>query len=268
MIYIAIVLGVLGLCFGSFINALVWRLKNNRNWVSERSECTHCHHVLAPLDLIPVVSWLLLRGKCHYCHKPIEDTPWTEVIMGTLFVGSYLFWPTQLHLWYQWADFGLWLVFLVFLGALLLYDLRWYLLPDKLIYPLIALGLVDGLLRAVWLQHLSPLETVTGLAFGLLPIAGFYGLLYAASRGRWIGFGDVKLGAFMGLVLGWQGALLVLFLGNVIGTLVILPGLMSKTLNRQSRIPFGPFLIVGFITTGLFGNYLINWYISTYLFIR
>jgi leader peptidase (prepilin peptidase)/N-methyltransferase len=260
MIYTAAVLGFTGLCFGSFVNALVWRLKHGRNWVSERSECTHCHHVLTGWDLIPVVSWLWLRGKCRYCKKPIDDSPIVEIAVAILFAGSYLLWPLPLDQWYQLAHFGLWLLFMVILAALFLYDLRWYLLPDKLTYPLIVFGLIDALIRVMLIQHLRGFDVVLELVYGFLSVGGFYGLLYVVSRGRWVGFGDVKLGVFMGLVLGWQAGILAVVLANFIGTLVIIPGLVARKLTRTSRIPFGPFLILGFILAGLFGAGLITWY--------
>src|SRR5688572_14187716 len=93
---IVVVLIAFGLIFGSFINALVWRLHEGRDWVRERSECLQCHHQLAPKDLIPVLSWLLLRGKCRYCHKPIPDSPLVELAVPALFVTSYFFWPVDL----------------------------------------------------------------------------------------------------------------------------------------------------------------------------
>src|SRR4029079_16791155 len=93
---ILFLLVVFGLVFGSFINALVWRLHAGRDWVKERSECTHCHHPLAPKDLVPVISWLWLRGRCRYCHKPIDDSPLVELAVPFLFVLSYCFWPMPL----------------------------------------------------------------------------------------------------------------------------------------------------------------------------
>ncbi|MFZ1812597.1 MAG: prepilin peptidase, partial [Candidatus Saccharimonadales bacterium] len=134
-----IVLGLLGLCFGSFVNALVWRIRKKRDIVRERSECTHCHHILAWYDLVPVVSYLLLRGRCRYCRKPIDDTPLTELATALLFVISYLAWPYQLATVADWSLVVLWLVLLVGLVALADYDIRWYLLPDVIVFPLIVL---------------------------------------------------------------------------------------------------------------------------------
>ena len=103
----------LGLLFGSFVNALVWRLRKKRDFVKERSECTHCHHVLEWYDLVPVLSWLSLGGKCRYCHKKIDDSPLTEIGVSVAFAISYAWWPFGFSA-AGWALLVLWLVALVF----------------------------------------------------------------------------------------------------------------------------------------------------------
>ena len=108
---------VLGLALGSFVNALVWRLHKRRDWVRERSECVHCQYVLGAKDLIPVLSYLWLRGKCRYCGKPIEDKPWTELAMSALLFVSYLHWPYDLDI-VGWLGFVVWTLLLVVLLAL------------------------------------------------------------------------------------------------------------------------------------------------------
>lgn len=261
MIYTALVLGLLGLCLGSFVNALVWRLKNNRDWVNDRSECVHCHHKLGALDLVPVLSWVMLRGRCRYCKKPISaQYPLVELAVGTVFVLSYLVWPYTFAQWYYVVDFGLWLAFVVFLAALFLYDLKWYILPDRLTYPLIGLGFIDACIRGLLISNLTAGDFILGLIYSLLPIAGLYGLLFMVSKGAWVGFGDVKLGVFIGFVLGWEGALTALMIANLIGTLIVIPGLVSGKMSRRSRIPFGPLLILGFLIAGLFGGQLVDMY--------
>lgn len=263
MIGILIALGVLGLAMGSFAGALVWRLHTKRDFVRDRSECEHCHHKLNALDLIPVISWLFLRGRCRYCKAKISwVNPVLELTVAGLFVVSYLFWPLGFDQWQAVASFAIWLVYIVLLAALFLYDLRWMLLPDKLVWPLIALGLYDGFLRASLLGQNYFLYTI----FGMAVLAGSYGLLYAVSKGKWVGFGDVKLGAFMGAALGGPLAFLVLMLANLIGFLVVAPGLLAGKLTRKSRVPFGPFLIVAFIIAGLFGNTIIDWYLNQLVF--
>jgi prepilin signal peptidase PulO-like enzyme (type II secretory pathway) len=151
------------------------------------------------------------------------------------------------------------------LVALLVYDFRWMLLPDTLVFPLIALGLVDAGIRLSLQPDFSVLTYLQHVILGAGALGGFYWLLHVISKGKWVGFGDVKLGLFMGIVLGWQQALLALFLANVIGFFVVAPGLASGKLTPKSRVPFGPFLVVAFLAAGLFGHSIITWYLSLIL---
>lgn len=255
------IFALLGLMFGSFVNALVWRLHNKRDFVKERSECTHCHHVLEWYDLIPVVSWALLGGKCRYCHKKIEDSPFTELGVATAFAASYAWWPLGFSE-TGWVLFGLWLVSLVFLSALFLYDLRWSLLPNVLTFPLIGCGVVWALVYYLGINYVDVVTIVTDLLLGLASVAGLYGFLHVVSKGEWVGLGDVKLGVFMGLILGWKQGLLAVMLANILAFCFIVPGLLSGKVTRKSRIPFGPFLIVATVIAFLFGEQLIGAYLS------
>ncbi|HRK41230.1 MAG TPA: prepilin peptidase [Candidatus Saccharibacteria bacterium] len=261
-VFICVFLAVLGAAMGSFAGAVVWRLKHKRDIVRERSECEHCHHKLGVLDLIPIVSWVTLAGKCRYCHKPIgRSALLLEVALAAYFVISYLAWPYGLTTGLEWLALVLWLVMGVGLAILFVYDLRWYLLPDKVVFPLIAVSGVLFVLRAV-AQGWTPGIFIVELALALLAVAGFYGFIYTVSKGEWVGFGDVKLGVVIGLALGWQLALLAVLIANLVGVLVILPGLASGKLQRSSRVPFGPFLITGLVLSGLFGHQILLWYAS------
>lgn len=262
--FIIIALGLLGVCLGSFANAAIWRLKVKKDIVRDRSECTHCHHKLAPIDLIPVISWLMLRGRCRYCHKKIEDSPLVELAVAAYFVSSYLLWPVALNTNYAVFDFALWLVYGVGLAILFTYDLKWYLLPDKVVWPLVGIGAIDFIARVLYLGY-SPVQIAVELGLSLVVVAGFYYVLHILSRGKWVGLGDVKLGIFIGLALGWQAALVSLFLANVIGCLVVIPGLLLGKLRRNSQVPFGPFLIAGFVIAGLYGQQLLDWYLGLFL---
>ena len=113
-----------------------------------RSMCPHCKHELAAKDLVPVLSWLYLRGKCRYCGKPIDDTPLVEAATAALFAISYLGWPGPLDTGLQWLIFAVWLIFVVMFVALAVYDLRWLLLPNRVVYPLILLAIADVFLIA------------------------------------------------------------------------------------------------------------------------
>lgn len=263
-IFIIIALGLLGVCLGSFANAAIWRIKVKKDIVNDRSECVHCHHKLAAIDLVPVVSWLMLRGKCRYCHKKIDDNPLVEVAVAVYFIASYLLWPVMLSSNYAILDFSLWLLYGVGLAILFVYDLRWYLLPDKVVWPLVGLGFIDFIARG-FNEHWNVTQFATEAVLAVAIISGLYYLLYAISRGKWVGLGDIKLGLFMGLALGWQGAMVALLLANVIGCLVVIPGLILGKLRRDSQVPFGPFLIAGFVIAGLWGQQLADWYLNLFL---
>lgn len=249
---------VIGAAMGSFAGAVAWRLEKGRDFVRERSECEHCHHVLGWLDLVPVFSWLWLRGKCRYCRKPIGVSALLlELGLGAVFALSFLVWP------HGWDTLGIslfitWLVALVFLAILFVYDLRHQLLPDVLVWPLVAVGVV-GFCLLMQLQGTPYVQWPLEALLALLPISGVYGLLYVVSGGRWIGFGDVKLGLFMGLILGWQGGILALLTANYLGFFWILPALLRGKLDRSARLPFGPFLIVATAIAFLWGKPMLGW---------
>jgi leader peptidase (prepilin peptidase)/N-methyltransferase len=270
MLMIIVVLFLLGLCLGSFVNALVWRLheqsqtgkkkaKADLSISKGRSMCPNCHHKLAGKDLVPVLSWLSLGGKCRYCHKPIsKQYPLVELLTALLFVASYLWWPVTLH-GAQIVIFILWIVLLTGLLALLIYDLRWFLLPNRLIYPL---SIIAGLMAIIGVAtSVRPAMALLNEILAVLVGGGIFYALFQLSKGKWIGGGDVRLGWMLGLVAGTPGrSLLFIFLASVIGTIVSLPLLASNKLKRSSSIPFGPLLIVGIFITQLFGAAILHWY--------
>ncbi|HTH72241.1 MAG TPA: prepilin peptidase [Candidatus Pristimantibacillus sp.] len=257
---IVFLLIVFGLIFGSFVNALVWRLHEHRDWVKERSECPNCHHTLAAKDLVPVFSWLSLGGKCRYCHRPIPDSPLVELSLPILFVVSYIYWPEPLS-GAGLYSFIFWLIFLVGFVALAVYDLKWFLLPNVIVFPLIALAVVDVAGRALLFR--GGWQDLLGSAVGAAIISGLFFLIYQFSRGRWIGFGDVKLAIVLGLLAGGSlPALLVLFIASLVGTVFSLPMVVAGRASRKSHLPFGPMLIIGVIVVVLFGQAIIDWYTS------
>jgi prepilin signal peptidase PulO-like enzyme (type II secretory pathway) len=254
---IVLLLILLGLVLGSFVNALVWRLRNKKDWVAGRSECTHCHHELGPLDLVPVFSWVFLRGKCRYCHKKIEDSPFVEIALPTLFVLSYAFWPMALE-GRGLLEFIFWIVFLVGFMALTVYDLRWFLLPNKLVFPLTGLAVIQLATVVIYEMDIRP---VFMAAAGVLVIAGIFYALFHISNGTWIGGGDVKLGVVLGILAGGLvEGFLVLFVASVAGMLAALPLVIQGKANRKTQLPFGPFLIAGLVVVTLFGADIIDWY--------
>lgn len=281
--YIGIGLGLLGLIFGSFAGAQVWRLRarqlredkeagddydhaeyarlsklNGKRGANDRSRCLACGHELGVADLLPLVSWLTTGGKCRYCKQPIGwFEPVIELATMAVFVLSYIFWPFGLATGAQWLLFGVWLATCVLLVILAAYDIRWQLLPDAINYAFIALSFVYIIVRFVTMPASVNVPSVIG---SVAVLAGLYGIIYIASKGEWIGFGDVKLGVGLGLLLAdWRSAFLALFLANLIGCTLVLPGVLSKKLSGTSRIAFGPLLIAGMFIAFWWGSPFIDW---------
>lgn len=241
-----------GIILGSFVNALTWRLKKKKNWVAERSVCPHCRHTLSVLDLVPVLSYIALRGKCRYCKKPIEDSPYVELGLGLVFALSYAFWPYGLE-GVKLAQFIAWLIALVLMGALFVYDLRWTLLPDKLTRSLLILAGIQALFLLAT-NELKITDAPTVIASVLLG-GGIFHLIYEFSNGKYIGGGDVKLGYAYGLLLldpliSWMVLAIASLLGSIIATSLII----LKKKSFGSKLPFGPMLILGVFISMLFGQ--------------
>ncbi len=262
---IALILFVFGLVFGSFVNAYVWRFKKRKNWVSERSICPNCKHTLHAKDLVPVFSWLSLMGKCRYCKKPISvQYPAVELLTALLFGLSYVYWPYSLTI-LGWLSFIVWLGCLVIFMALLVYDVKWKLLPDKMVLTLTILASILVILLAI--LNSSWLGLFWSVVSGLVFFAIFW-VLFQVSDGKWIGGGDVKMAFSLGLIVGSVvNVFLAIFLASVIGTLLVLPSLATKKLSFGSKIPFGPLLISATIIVFLFGQQIVNWYSKTFLLI-
>lgn len=238
-------LALVGLSLGSFVNAFVWRLRLGKNWWSERSQCPSCQHQLAWYDLVPVVSWLALRGHCRYCAKPISlQYPLVELVVAILFSVSYIWWPYSLSLPQEWLYFGLFLLAIVIMVALAVYDIHWFELPEPLTALLAVIGVSMMSLKVCGLEVCQADSLGWQMVWSLLPIAGLYGLLHLVSNGKWVGIGDVKLGIGLGFILGWKLAVVAVFLANVIGIIYVLPQIIRRKISSKSHIPFGPFLII------------------------
>lgn len=263
---IILVLLIVGLAAGSFVNALVWRLyeqskakksRSDLSIISGRSMCPNCRHTLRSADLIPVLSWISLRGKCRYCHKPISwQYPLVELLTASLFIVSFWLWP------FGWAAagivaFGLWLLCLVMLVALAVYDIHWMLLPNRLVYPLMGLSFALAALLSLAKADLYQF----GMALlGGLALSGLFWLLFQLSGGCWIGGGDVKLAVALGLIAGGiLPSILLLFIASLFGSLVAVP-LLVQGRKLTSRVPFGPFLIAATVIVFWWGAAMINWY--------
>ncbi len=273
---ISVIVFVLGLAIGSFVSASVWRHHEQEkraihkkkpdkslSILKGRSMCEHCGHRLSAQDLIPLVSWLGLGGKCRYCKKELSwEYPVVELVSGLLFLASYTAWEFEVG--FDYFLFSVWLVMLSALIFLALYDLKWLLLPNKIIYPLIIL--VTSLVVVESLFFNGGTEMIRDRVLGLLFAGGIFYLLFLVSRGKWIGGGDVKLGIFIGVMLGLSRSVLTFVLAFNLAALAILPLLALGIVKRKTPIPFGPFLIVATIVATLYGFEIIQWYSNQFLY--
>lgn len=261
MLAIVLFLTAIGLVLGSFISALTWRIHNQKDWVKGRSQCPSCAQKLAAIDLVPLFSWLLLRGRCRYCSKPISwQYPATEVGTAAVFTLSYIFWPGGVNTSGDWALFITWSAAWVGLIALLMYDARWFLLPNKILYPTAVVAVAGRLIYLLGFET-DKLGATVSWILSLVVASGFFWLLYVVSSGRWIGFGDVRLGLVTGTLLANPSlSFLMIFTASLLGCLFILPALLSGSKKITSQVPYGPFLIAATFISFLFGPSLISWY--------
>lgn len=257
------IIAFIGAALGSFSLVLAWRMHDGRDWVKGRSACEECGHVLSGRDMVPVISWIALRGKCRYCGKPFSrQLLYAELMLATILVVSWVFWPFATDAILGYLLFGSWVMVCVLLSALFWYDLRWYLLPNKLIYTLLPLSVVFAVIRG-FVEGSSAVDAALMPVLSVVFLSGLFFVLYSVSKGKWIGFGDVRLGYSLGLLIGtpllsW----LMLFIASVLGIVVALPSLMNKKRKLTSKIPFGPLLIIATVIVVLFGQNLVDLYID------
>jgi leader peptidase (prepilin peptidase)/N-methyltransferase len=235
-----------GLAFGSFLNVCILRLPHERSLLRPPSSCPHCHHVIEWRDNVPVLSWLLLRGRCRWCKANISaQYPLIEALVAALWVAAALYYGINLHALTA-------AIFATILLGIAVTDARHYLIPDEFSFGGLALGLL-----------LSLRDGAPGLLNALLGAAVGFGLLYAvAVVGKWVfkeeamGGGDIKMMAMVGAFVGWKGVLLTIFLGALLGTAVFVP----LTLKKKRLVPFGVFLAIGAAVTFVAQDAILAWY--------
>jgi leader peptidase (prepilin peptidase)/N-methyltransferase len=230
---------VLGLLIGSFLNVVIWRVPRGESVVAPPSHCPGCDTPIAPRDNVPVLSWLVLRGRCRHCDTPIGARyPAVELLTAAMFALVSA----------RYSDDAALPAFLSLVAvgvALAAIDLDTHRLPDVLTLP--SYPVVGLLLSAAALADGST-ERLARAALAGLVLYGAFFVLCIATKGRGMGFGDVKLVGVLGLVLGWLGwreVLVGVFAAFLLGSLVGLGLIAAGRAGRRTRLPFGPFLVAG-----------------------
>jgi len=242
--------GLFGTAVGSWLNVIVFRLHAGTSFLRGRSACPHCHRTLQPRELIPLVSFALQAGRCRSCRQPISwQYPAVEAITGLLFAA--FVWQNGLTLTTLVA-----VVAISFSVVLFVYDWRYQLVPDVVSLPAAGLAFVGNLALG---------RSFTDLILGGIIGAGFFLVQYAVSRGRWIGGGDIRIGLFIGFLLGWPLVLMALILAYVSGSVVGLGLIVSGRYRWTSRLPFGTFLTASSVVV-LYWLDPIRTYVETFLF--
>jgi leader peptidase (prepilin peptidase)/N-methyltransferase len=242
--------GLLGLIVGSFLNVCIDRLPAKKSLAYPPSHCDACQHPLQILDLIPVVSYLWLRGKCRYCGAKIpQRLPWVELSTGILF--AFLFWRYEL----TW-EFPLIAFYSCILLVLALIDLQHKLILNVIVYPTAIIALIIGFFLPDFDVYKGVLGGAIGFAILMLP---------ALISRRGMGWGDVKMAGLIGLMTGYPRVIAGLFLGILSGGLIAITLLIFRKKSRKDAIPFGPFLALGAFIALIYGQEIIDWYLSLFI---
>lgn len=249
----AIIVALLGLSIGSFLNVLIGKLRSGERGSRKRSRCPKCHTVLRPSELIPVVSFFVLKGKCRGCGKSISwQYPLVELAMMVFLLLSY------------WVHGGAgavfgpdWLFFVrdaVFVSALIVIFVIDY--QDMVVFDSVTLPMV--VIAGAFNIFLG--ASILNLLLAILVGAGFFLFQYVVSKGRWIGGGDIRIGAMMGAMVGFPGVVAVLLISYVIGAFYAIGLIILKKTTWKSQLAFGTFLTVATSIVLFFGDQIWNWY--------
>lgn len=267
MILPAVGLFILGTALGSFLSVVNYRIRKNKKGIFfGRSKCNHCHKNLKAYQLIPLVSYVIGKGKCMICKKKISVSyPLLELAVGIIFVALFVHMPfielTFAGIQYLDPFLLLHFVYLSFVSlcfiGILFYDIQYLEIPEIYTFSAIVVVFLWGIL--------SPTLPLYDMAIGGGIAAIFFGSQVVISKEQWLGSGDTQVGILMGLFFGWQLFLVSLVVTYFVGLIVTLTLMAMKKVSRTSKIPFAPFLVTGTFVTLFFGNYILDLYINTLL---
>ncbi len=240
-----IIIFLYGIVIGSFLNVCIYRIPKQENIVKIRSHCMNCGYQLKWYDLVPLFSYLCLRGRCRCCKQKISvQYPLIELLNGALYCIVFAVYGIS-------VEALLYALLASALNTLSVIDFRTYEIPVGINIFILALGLIR---IATDFTHWSD------YAVGFLLVSGFLYLVHLVTRGRGIGGGDIKLMAVSGLLLGWKQILLAFVMGCIIGSVIHIARM--KISGQGHMLAFGPYLSIGILISALAGDQMIAWYLS------
>jgi len=247
-IFLYIVVFIYGLLIGSFLNVLIYRIPKKENIAVVRSHCMKCNYQLKWYDLVPLFSWLFLRGKCRKCKEKISiQYPLIEAANGLLYLLTFYMFGLSI-------ESLLYCLLFSALLALSVIDFRTYEIPVGFNYFILILGLVRVVTDYVnWSNYV----------IGFLAVSTFLFIIIVASKGRAMGGGDMKLMATCGLLIGWKLIVLAFLLGCILGSVIHI--IRMRVSGEDHVLAMGPYLSMGVALAVLFGNQWINWYLLVVL---
>lgn len=247
-IYLYIVVFLFGLLIGSFLNVLIYRIPKKENFIVARSHCMSCNYQLKWYDLVPLFSWIFLRGRCRKCREKISiQYPIVEALNGCLYL--LVFYRFGLSI-----DSLLYCFLFSALIALSVIDFRTYEIPVGFNYFILALGLV---------RVATDYQNWLNYVIGFFSVSAFLFILIVVSKGRAMGGGDMKLMATCGLLIGWKLIILAFLLGCILGSVIHI--IRMKVSDEDHVLALGPYLSMGVALAVLFGNQWIDWYLLVVL---
>jgi len=251
-VIIIFILGLLGLIVGSFSNVCIYRIPKNESIIFPASHCPKCLKTIKPIDNIPLLSYILLKGRCRHCKSKISiQYPIVELLTGLIYLIIYLIYGFTIQS----------LIYIILSSALIIIafiDLNEQIIPDVISLP----GIAIGFILSFFVTYISFVDSILGIAVGggIILIIGLGGSVIFKKEA--MGGGDIKLVAMIGAFLGYRYIIISLFLGFFLGALTGIILIMAKIKSREDVVPFGPFIVLGSFITLLGGEQIISWYLG------
>ena len=248
----AIIIFLVGLSVGSFLNVVIFRLEDLKSIVNERSHCTKCKKTISWYDLLPLLSFMILKGKCRNCSEKISwQYPLVELSVGIIALLTYINFGLSFQSLFYFVVFAL-------LTVVFVVDINTQMVPEEFVWVALAIAVLGS-----W--HFGGFGVLNmiygGVIGGIIPA-----FLVIVSKEKWMGAGDIKIGLLLGLLVGFPSAVLMVFLSFILGSIVGLLFIIKRRKSLKDSLPFAPFLISSGFLTLLWGHYVLSWYFGNFYF--